>query len=791
MADQSGSQRARWLVADAQASQVVDVVAHVADGGGARGSAAARRDLGRHLRAFGLRAARRTQRARPAAQLLVDGSDPIVLQAARALAELPLRQPGRSPPAATQAARSFEIRPFYNPERRSAVQIVPGIIGVILTMTMTLFTAVAIVRERERGNLELLITTPVRTSELMLGKIIPYIAIGMFQVTLVLVVGSILFRVPIRGSLIALYVTSLVFVIATLGLGLLISTAVQTQFQAFQLSFTSFLPQLLLSGFMFPFDGMPRPAKLHRRDLPADALRADHPRHPAARGRPRRGLARPVAAADLLSRDDDALGAALPQAAGLNCHATRARERMPAGAAVDAESALPRRDLVRALARPAGGRRRRLPVQRGRDPRRRRCGRRTAHLRVRRTHDGHGLDHRHARATADPRRRGRLTVSGGDASGVFFASGVGPAAVELRNLTVTAGTGVDFGAGETLGGCILSDAPMVLRNVTIRGCSATSAGGGYLGIDDLTLIGSSVLGNHSGESAGGIGRAETGITVIIDSVISDNTAAWNGGGIVSSNTPLSITDSTISGNKAASGGGIFVGAMFASPGDHVILRSTISGNTATDVVQGGGGIRVATDQIEIADSTIANNKNGGISIDVPQYFEDRVIRGTTIAGNTGPMPTAIFYWQGFVPAPSTNVSNTILSGTCSAALSTGGGNIESPSDTCGLGLPWQPTDQVNISSAALNLGKLGPHGGPTRTIPLHSPSVALDAAVGCPPPATDQRGVARPQGAACDVGAFEQEFAEPVPALPPAGVATLLAAFSAAAALARGARRGA
>jgi ABC-2 type transport system permease protein len=262
VADQSGGQRARWLVADARASQVVDVVAHVATAEALeallrRGEVSVGifipEDFERRLAADG----------RAAAQLLVDGSDPIVLQAARGLAELPLRRTERAPlSAAATRAPPFEIRAYYNPERRSAVQIVPGIIGVILTMTMTLFTAVAIVRERERGNLELLITTPVRTPELMVGKIVPYMAIGMLQVTLVLLVGSVLFRVPIRGSLVDLYVASLVFVVASLGLGLLISTAAQTQFQAFQLTFTSFLPQILLSGFMFPFDGMPRPAQL-------------------------------------------------------------------------------------------------------------------------------------------------------------------------------------------------------------------------------------------------------------------------------------------------------------------------------------------------------------------------------------------------------------------------------------------------------------------------------------------------------------------------------------------------
>jgi ABC-2 type transport system permease protein len=261
VADQAGTQRARWLVEDAQASQVIDVVQRV-------DTAEELETLLRRGRvAVGIFIppdfdARVAHGSRTAAQLLVDGSDPIVIQAVRGLLPLPLRQPGRGAiSSATATPAAFELRPFYNPERRSAVQIVPGLIGVILTMTMTLFTAVAIVRERERGNLELLITTPVRTPELMVGKIIPYMAIGMLQVTLILVIGSLLFRVPIRGGLVDIYAASLVFVIATLGLGLLISTVAQTQFQAFQLTFFSFLPQILLSGFMFPFDGMPRPAQ--------------------------------------------------------------------------------------------------------------------------------------------------------------------------------------------------------------------------------------------------------------------------------------------------------------------------------------------------------------------------------------------------------------------------------------------------------------------------------------------------------------------------------------------------
>jgi ABC-2 type transport system permease protein len=133
---------------------------------------------------------------------------------------------------------------------------------------MVLFTAVAIVRERERGNIELLINTPVRTVELMVGKILPYVAIGMVQITLILLVGWFLFGVPIRGTLLDVYVAGLVFVVASLTLGLLISTVAATQVQAFQLTFFTFLPQVLLSGFMFPFDGMPRAAQVIAEVLP-------------------------------------------------------------------------------------------------------------------------------------------------------------------------------------------------------------------------------------------------------------------------------------------------------------------------------------------------------------------------------------------------------------------------------------------------------------------------------------------------------------------------------------------
>ena len=196
---------------------------------------------------------------RPPLQIIVEGSDQVVQQAAAQLAPLPLQaliNPGQALPA-----RNVEIVNFYNPERRAPVNTVPGLIGVILTMTMVLFTAMAIVRERERGNLEFLIATPVSPAELTIGKVLPFVGIGLVQVTVVLLLGVAIFQVPIRGPLLDVYGAALAFIVASLSLGVFISTLAQSQFQAMQLAFFTFLPQILLSGFMFPFEGMPRPAQ--------------------------------------------------------------------------------------------------------------------------------------------------------------------------------------------------------------------------------------------------------------------------------------------------------------------------------------------------------------------------------------------------------------------------------------------------------------------------------------------------------------------------------------------------
>ena len=205
---------------------------------------------------------RRRSDRREAVLVIVDGSDTTVQATARQLAMMPL-DGGSAVPAS-----QISVLPLYNPQRISAINVVPGLIGVILTMTMVMFTAMAIVRERERGNLELLITTPVSSGELMVGKVLPYIAVGLVQVSVVLLLGAWLFAVPIRGGLQDVYGASILLIVANLALGLLVSTRAQTQFQAMQMTFFIFLPSILLSGFMFPFDGMPRFAQWIAEVLP-------------------------------------------------------------------------------------------------------------------------------------------------------------------------------------------------------------------------------------------------------------------------------------------------------------------------------------------------------------------------------------------------------------------------------------------------------------------------------------------------------------------------------------------
>ena len=153
----------------------------------------------------------------------------------------------------------FEIRTHarYNPAGSSRLNIVPGLVGTILTMTMLIFTALSVTREVERGTMESLLSMPIKPVEIMFGKIIPYVLVGFIQASLIIGIGVLLFGVPVQGSLILLALLSTLFITTNLSIGYTFSTIVQNQLQAMQLSMMFFLPSILLSGFMFPFAGMP------------------------------------------------------------------------------------------------------------------------------------------------------------------------------------------------------------------------------------------------------------------------------------------------------------------------------------------------------------------------------------------------------------------------------------------------------------------------------------------------------------------------------------------------------
>ncbi|MFH0342918.1 MAG: ABC transporter permease [Chromatiales bacterium] len=157
----------------------------------------------------------------------------------------------------TPPAFDINIHRRYNPEGITQYNIVPGLMGVILTMTMVMMTALAVTREQERGTMEMLLATPVKPIEVMCGKILPYIIVGYVQVAIILIAAKVLFAVPMLGSLVLLSLALVLFMAANLGVGFTFSTIARNQLQAVQMTFFFFLPSLLLSGFMFPFRGMP------------------------------------------------------------------------------------------------------------------------------------------------------------------------------------------------------------------------------------------------------------------------------------------------------------------------------------------------------------------------------------------------------------------------------------------------------------------------------------------------------------------------------------------------------
>ncbi len=266
--DGSRTQESRALVQQFEATRYFTVVRqahsydeaiHLVDDGVARAAIAIPPDYAREMK--------RLRRAR--VQVLVDATSPTASQSAigaaqmvgqRALARALEQRAGTlvdpdAPPI------DIRVRPLYNPALSSPLFIVPGIIGIILTNVLILVTALSIVREREYGTLEQLIVTPLTRTEIMIGKLAPYVLVAFFQITTVLLLGRFLFHVPIRGSVPLIYATSLLFVLASLGLGLFISTLANAQAAAIQIAFMFMLPNVLLSGFMFPREAMPAPAQ--------------------------------------------------------------------------------------------------------------------------------------------------------------------------------------------------------------------------------------------------------------------------------------------------------------------------------------------------------------------------------------------------------------------------------------------------------------------------------------------------------------------------------------------------
>ncbi len=199
----------------------------------------------------------------PEILVAADATDPSAggnaIAALERLAAGALARESRSPPEATSGAAPFDVvvHRRYNPEGLSRYNIVPGLIGTILTMTMVMLTSLAMTRERERGTMENLLATPARPFEVMVGKILPYVALGYVQLGVIMLAAWALFEVPMVGSLALLMPLIGLFMLANLGVGFTFSTLARNQLQAMQMTFFFFLPSMLLSGFMFPFRGMP------------------------------------------------------------------------------------------------------------------------------------------------------------------------------------------------------------------------------------------------------------------------------------------------------------------------------------------------------------------------------------------------------------------------------------------------------------------------------------------------------------------------------------------------------
>jgi ABC-2 type transport system permease protein len=201
---------------------------------------------------------------RPGALLAADATDPAATgNALGSLGQLTAQvlahdlNGALAPLGGTPGAFTLDVQRRYNPEGITQYNIVPGLLGVILQMTMVMMTAFAVTRERERGTFENLLATPARPLEVMTGKIVPYIVVGFVQAAIILGAAKLLFDVPMQGSLWLLFASMMLYIASLLAMGFTISTVARSQLQAMQMTFFFFLPSLLLSGFMFPFRGMP------------------------------------------------------------------------------------------------------------------------------------------------------------------------------------------------------------------------------------------------------------------------------------------------------------------------------------------------------------------------------------------------------------------------------------------------------------------------------------------------------------------------------------------------------
>ena len=266
--DQDLTSQSRALIEAYQASSYFDIIRHVSteeelrrviDKGAFRAGLIIPSGYGQNLE----------NRQNPQVSFVIDGSDPTVARTAFAASQT-IAQAHSLELAAQRIGLSLETLPgvavhtrvWYNPEMKSVNFMIPGLLGLILQFMTTLFTAMAIVREREQGTIEQLMVTPITPLELILGKIVPYVAIAFFDLAEVLVIGVLWFGVPIHGSVTLLLAISTLFLLTTLGLGILISTIARTQQEAMYLSFFTLLPSIFLSGFLFPLEAMPRALQL-------------------------------------------------------------------------------------------------------------------------------------------------------------------------------------------------------------------------------------------------------------------------------------------------------------------------------------------------------------------------------------------------------------------------------------------------------------------------------------------------------------------------------------------------